>query len=59
MAGLVCQQCDLLIKDAWLTLIVTQDSGEITAGHLCSLGCLADYTASAFSILIDPEETTE
>jgi hypothetical protein len=53
MSGLACQQCDLLIEEAWMTLIVTEDSGEVTAGHLCGLNCLVDYTATVFAKLID------
>lgn len=53
MSGLHCQQCDLLIEDAWMTLVVTEDDGAVTAGHLCSLACLTDYTASVFRLLIE------
>ncbi len=59
MSGLVCQQCDLLIEEAWMTLVVTENSGEVTAGHLCGLDCLVDYTASVFANLLDPLESTE
>lgn len=54
---MICSMCRGDESDgAWITVVVTEDEGDIIAGHICSVDCLTDFVAKIHRTMLDEKE---